>query len=186
MPDRVIFVVGLAGVGKTTLSTQLALRLGSVALSTGQVLRAFLLSKNVGVNRLSETGRVFLSNFSEDVVGDILLTATEDAGAKVLDGVRLFSTLTHFVASGVQVDVVRVVADEPTRLDRFCKRAISDGEARTTPEALAVVSGKDTWGKDDVLFAHAARWRFDNSGSIESLHGFADKVVTDLIASGTA
>lgn len=176
---RFVFIVGLPGTGKTTLSERLAEVLSSGVLNSGDALRKFLRRNGVPLERIIETGHVFLSEFGEEAVGPAILDEAQAMGTRIIDGPRLFSTLTHFQSTGFIVDVVHLTADDRLRRTRFRARSILEGEAGPD-DVDRLLARKDEWSGDLEKFASVSRWRYDNSGSRQALNKFADSISVDL------
>lgn len=181
-----IFVVGLAGVGKTTLSKRLAEVLGECCLNTGEELCSYLRHQHMDVNDAADIGHTFLETFDENTVSEVILSRVNSTGAQVVDGARLFSTLTYFEAAGIEVDVLYIHAEENIRRARFCERVIRQGEVKNLESADKLLVRKDVWGVDLDRFTRVSRWRFDNSGSMKALLAFADDVAKELTSGDTA
>ena len=105
--------------------------------------------------------------------------ARKRLGARVIDGVRLFSTLDYFRTKGLLVDVVHIYVDEQVRLSRFKSRSILLGQPATEDLATPLAQ-KDYWARDLPQFEQVSRWTFDNSGPVEELLGFAAAVAADV------
>jgi cytidylate kinase len=176
-----IVVVGLPGVGKSTLTAYLARRLRTESVNSGDLLHAYLRAQRVSLDDEVATGSVFLDNFGEDIVGDVIAEGSVARNAQVIDGVRLYSSLGGFRRLGVAPHVAFLTAGAELRHERFIERSLLDGKDRVAAELLLVQ--KDRWGSDLPRFETISRWRFDNSGSLAELEDFADAIGAELDSS---
>lgn len=177
--DPIVFVVGLPGSGKTTLSEYLASVMNSVCINSGDALRAFLRREEVELDDPVNTGSVFLDRFGERMIGPAIMQEADKAGARIIDGPRLFATLDHCESIDRTVFVAHLTVEESIRRDRFRRRSLCEHEA-TQSTVNSLLKKKDEWGTDLPRFAQICRWSFDNSGSIDLLRKFGDQIANDL------
>jgi dephospho-CoA kinase len=177
--ERHVLVVGRSGVGKTTFSFQLAEFLSTSCINSGDAMRSYMRRRQVGLQAIVDTGAVFLREFGLHAVGAAIIEEADAAGATIIDGPRLFSTWTHYSSRCRAMDVVFMEAREDLRLARFRQRSIAEGEA-TSENVAELLARKDVWDGDLAQFIEVSRWRFDNSGTVEELRSFADRVAVDL------
>lgn len=175
----IVFIVGLPGVGKTTLGDYLASTLNSVCINSGDALRAFLRREEVELNDHVNTGSVFLNRFGEQQVGPAIMQEADKVGARIIDGPRLFVTLDYCESIGRTVFVAFLTAEDGVRRDRFRRRSLYEHEATQSTVNL-LLEKKDEWGADLPRFAKISRWSFDNSGSIDLLRKFGDSIANEL------
>lgn len=174
-----VIVVGLPGVGKSTLSARLAERLGTVAVNSGDLLRHYMVAHGVKLDDEIATGTLFLNHFGETVAGDVIASGAATLGAKVIDGVRLYSNLEAFHQRGIVPHVALLTTPPDLRRERFVQRAFLEG-VMDRPSAEGVLRLKDRWGADLPRFEAVCRWRFENSRSLDGLERFADRIAAEL------
>ena len=176
-----IVVVGLPGVGKSTLSKFLAERLNTTAVNSGELLRDHLLVSNISLDEETSTGAVFIDTFGETIAGNVIADGALDANASIVDGVRLFSTLNAFKIRSITPFVVFLTAEEKIRCDRFISRTNGEGIGDIR-KIHSILNKKNAWNADLPRFESISKWRFDNSGSIQDLNFFADYMAESLRA----
>jgi cytidylate kinase len=177
--EPVIFVVGLPGVGKSTLAAMLAGLLSTKAINSGDALRCYMRKNNVSLKDLVSTGDVFLRQFGQSAVGPAILEEADLIAARIVDGPRLFSTYDHYLQKGRNVLVVLLTAEEDVRRRRFRERSIQENEA-DADSVDDLLRKKDEWGGDLDQFEAVSKWKFDNSGSLGNLEKFGCAVASQI------
>lgn len=175
MPRPYLFVVGLPGVGKSTLSLLLAVASGARVINSGDALRRFLALQQIPLTDPLATGEVFLEHFNEITAAEAILDIARADDARIIDGVRLFSALNVFRQLGEQVEVVSLTCSDQERRRRFAARALAEGEA--TPATIAdVLARKDAWSADAAAYGKHSQHLFDNSGPMSALESYAGEL----------
>lgn len=175
----VAVVVGLSGVGKSTFSSFLASGLGASSVNSGVLLREYLLARNVEVDDDTATGAMFLNLYGECAAGEVIASGAIAADAKVIDGMRLYSSLDAFRRRGISPQIILLTTCPDLRHSRLMQRVLlkgGEGSSRTE----AILRARDRWVDDLPRFDAITRWRFENSRSLDALRVFADQVTTEL------
>lgn len=179
MKEWAVIVVGLPGVGKSTLSARLAERLGTVAVNSGDLLRHYMVTHGVKLDDETATGTLFLKHFGETVAGDVIASGAATLGARVIDGVRLYSNIEAFHRRGIVPHIALLTTPPDLRRERFVQRALREG-VMDRPSAERVLHVKDRWGEDLPRFEAVCRWRFENSRSLDDLERFGDRLAAEM------
>ncbi len=139
-----LLIVGPPGAGKGTQAARIAERLGIPAISTGDIFRANIKNETelgLRVKAIVDNGDYVPDSLTNELVTDRL--AQDDAAEGfLLDGYPRtpdqVAYLDELLASkGQQLDMVlQLVADEDEIVERLRKRAVEQGRADDTEEAI--------------------------------------------------
>lgn len=139
-----LLIVGPPGAGKGTQAARIAERLGIPTISTGDIFRANIKNETelgLRVKAIVDNGDYVPDSLTNELVTDRL--AQDDAAEGfLLDGYPRtpdqVAYLDELLASkGQQLDMVlQLVADEDEIVERLRKRAVEQGRADDTEEAI--------------------------------------------------
>ena len=179
MPSSVFIIVGPSAAGKTTLAAMLSDLLGERVVNSGDLLRAYMRAEAVEVDDELATGEIFLHRFNERIAGEVIVRGAKTAGATIIDGVRLFSSLDAFASRGIEPQIVVVSTSLRIRHARLTAESARRGETTPAVSTADRLDRKAAWDGDLPNFRRLARWQFENDGPLKSLTEFARLLATE-------
>lgn len=154
----------------------LANALNGSVLNSGDLLRDHLRNMRIPVEDDIATGSIFIERLGEAAVGEVIAERAAALSARIIDGVRLYSSYEILRHHGLSPVIVHITSLPAIRVDRFVSRSLTDGSATTRTEAEHMLCSKDQWNADLNQFQRSARWCFDNSGTWAELGDFTASV----------
>lgn len=162
-----IIVVGLSGVGKTAFCNCLSKVSNFHTINSGDAIRNFLATEGIEVRNRIETGDVFLKNFSEYKLYQIIYDYAISKNANIIDGIRLKSTLNYFLSKNSKPVIIYIEASESVRHERFSNRLIQDNSSKE--QAEQIISKKNSYFDEVVSLKKMADYTINNNVNTDLL-----------------